>query len=209
MRLIDTLEEHDDVQAVHANFDVDAEVLERVAAASRRCRPCLKASDPAAESPPWWSSSASIPAPPTPATAWCSRAGSTLAALDGGVIETAAGQPLERRLADIHARVCDLIAEHGPTPWRSRSSTSARTRARAFAVGQARGVVLLSAGMAGCPASPTRPSRSSRRCAARGRAEKDQVQRMVGALLSLPEPPGPTTPPTRWRWPSATPTARR
>jgi YebC/PmpR family DNA-binding regulatory protein len=33
MRLIDTLEEHDDVQAVHANFDVDAGVLERVAAA--------------------------------------------------------------------------------------------------------------------------------------------------------------------------------
>ena len=33
MRLIDALEEHDDVQAVHANFDVDAEVLERVAAA--------------------------------------------------------------------------------------------------------------------------------------------------------------------------------
>ena len=33
MRLIETLEEHDDVQAVHANFDVDAEVLERLAAA--------------------------------------------------------------------------------------------------------------------------------------------------------------------------------
>ena len=32
MRLIDTLEESDDVQAVHANFDVDSEVLERVAA---------------------------------------------------------------------------------------------------------------------------------------------------------------------------------
>ena len=32
MRLIDALEDHDDVQAVHANFDVDAEVLERVAA---------------------------------------------------------------------------------------------------------------------------------------------------------------------------------
>ncbi len=31
MRLIDSLEEHDDVQAVHANFDVDAEILERVA----------------------------------------------------------------------------------------------------------------------------------------------------------------------------------
>jgi YebC/PmpR family DNA-binding regulatory protein len=31
MRLIEELEEHDDVQAVHANFDVDAELLERVA----------------------------------------------------------------------------------------------------------------------------------------------------------------------------------
>jgi YebC/PmpR family DNA-binding regulatory protein len=33
INLIDALEEHDDVQAVHANFDVDAAVLERVAAA--------------------------------------------------------------------------------------------------------------------------------------------------------------------------------
>jgi YebC/PmpR family DNA-binding regulatory protein len=31
MRLIDTLEESDDVNAVHANFDVDAAVLERIA----------------------------------------------------------------------------------------------------------------------------------------------------------------------------------
>jgi transcriptional/translational regulatory protein YebC/TACO1 len=31
IRLIDALEENDDVNAVHANFDVDADVLERVA----------------------------------------------------------------------------------------------------------------------------------------------------------------------------------
>ena len=31
MRLIDALEENDDVSAVHANFDVDSAVLERVA----------------------------------------------------------------------------------------------------------------------------------------------------------------------------------
>jgi YebC/PmpR family DNA-binding regulatory protein len=34
MRLIDVLEDNDDVDAVHANFDVDADVLERVAAGS-------------------------------------------------------------------------------------------------------------------------------------------------------------------------------
>jgi YebC/PmpR family DNA-binding regulatory protein len=33
MRLLEELEDHDDVNAVHANFDVDAAVLERVAAA--------------------------------------------------------------------------------------------------------------------------------------------------------------------------------
>ena len=31
LKLIDALEESDDVSAVHANFDVDAEVLERIA----------------------------------------------------------------------------------------------------------------------------------------------------------------------------------
>ena len=31
MRLIETLEDHDDVAAVHANFDIEASVLERVA----------------------------------------------------------------------------------------------------------------------------------------------------------------------------------
>jgi transcriptional/translational regulatory protein YebC/TACO1 len=31
MRLIDALEDQDDVDAVHANFDVDADILERVA----------------------------------------------------------------------------------------------------------------------------------------------------------------------------------
>jgi len=33
MRVLDALEDHDDVAAVHANFDVDAEVLERLATA--------------------------------------------------------------------------------------------------------------------------------------------------------------------------------
>ncbi|MEA2130566.1 MAG: hypothetical protein QOJ85_3457, partial [Solirubrobacteraceae bacterium] len=31
LRLIDALEDNDDVDAVHANFDIDADVLERVA----------------------------------------------------------------------------------------------------------------------------------------------------------------------------------
>ena len=40
----------------------------------------------------WWSSSASIPAPPTPAMAWSLSRGQQLAALDGGVIGTGRGR---------------------------------------------------------------------------------------------------------------------
>ena len=42
------------------------------------------------------------------------RHGGRLVALDGGCIETRAELALERRLAAIHARVCDLLDEHAP-----------------------------------------------------------------------------------------------
>ena len=71
--------------------------------------------------------------------------GQTLAALDGGVIETRPG-PLERRLAQIHARVCDLISEHRPDAVAVEQLYFGQNARSAFAVGQARGVVLLSAG---------------------------------------------------------------
>ena len=77
--------------------------------------------------------------------------GGRLAALDGGVIDTRAGVPLERRLAQIHARVCDLIREHAPAALAVEDLYFGRNAHTAFAVGQARGVVLLSAGMAGIP----------------------------------------------------------
>jgi crossover junction endodeoxyribonuclease RuvC len=117
--------------------------------------------------------------------------GRTLAALDGGVIETRAGAPLERRLADIHARVCDLIREHQPVALAIEDLYFGRNAHSAFAVGQARGVVLLSAGMAGIPCFSYTPQVVKQSVCGTGGAGKQQVQRMVGALLSLPEPPQP------------------
>src|SRR5256714_1156632 len=40
--------------------------------------------------------------------------GGTLAALDGGVLRTDAHEALEQRLAEIHARVSELIERHEP-----------------------------------------------------------------------------------------------
>ena len=120
------------------------------------------------------------------------RGGSRLEAVCGGVITTEAGQPLERRLAAISAQIGELLDEHHPDgargrghllraqrPHRIRGRTGARRRARR------RGRC------ATCPVSPTRPRRSSSPSAARGRRRKDQVQRMVAALLGLDGPPEP------------------
>jgi crossover junction endodeoxyribonuclease RuvC len=117
--------------------------------------------------------------------------GRRLAALDGGVIETRAGAPLERRLADIHARVCDLIREHRPAALAIEDLYFGRNAHSAFAVGQARGVVLLAAGMAGIPCFSYTPQVVKQAVCGSGGAGKQQVQHMVGALLSLPEPPRP------------------
>jgi crossover junction endodeoxyribonuclease RuvC len=117
--------------------------------------------------------------------------GRRLAALDGGVIETRSGAPLERRLADIHARVCDLIREHQPAALAIEDLYFGRNAHSAFAVGQARGVVLLSAGMAGIPCFSYTPQVVKQAVCGSGGAGKQQVQRMVTALLSLPEPPHP------------------
>ena len=115
--------------------------------------------------------------------------GQELAALDGGVIGTGPDEALERRLARIHARVCDLIAKYEPTALAVEDLFFGQNARTAFAVGQARGAVLLSAGMAGIPCFSYTPQAVKQAVCGSGGADKAQVQRMVGALLKLPEPP--------------------
>ena len=117
-----------------------------------------------------------------------SRRGRTVA-LDGGVIETAAGLPLERRLAAIHARVSELIAEHAPVAVAIEDLYFGANARTAFAVGQARGVVLLAAGQVGVECFSYTPQQVKAAVCGSGRAGKDQVSRMVTALLALPAEP--------------------
>jgi crossover junction endodeoxyribonuclease RuvC len=118
------------------------------------------------------------------------RAG-RLAALDGGVIATASDARLEQRLARIHERVRDLIATHRPAAVAIEDLFFGQNVRTAFAVGQARGAVLLAAGLAGIPCSAYTPQAVKQAVCGSGGAAKDQVQRMVGALLALTHPPAP------------------
>jgi crossover junction endodeoxyribonuclease RuvC len=119
-----------------------------------------------------------------------SRAGRVVA-LDGGVIETPAGVPLEQRLTCIHARLSELIEEHGPHAVAVEDVYFGANVRSALAVGHARGAVLLAAGQAGLPCSSYTPQQVKSAVCGSGRADKAQVQQMVQRLLALPEPPRP------------------
>jgi len=119
------------------------------------------------------------------------RRGGRLVALDGGCIETAPGLAPERRLAAIHARVCELLDEHSPAAVALEELYFGQNARSAFAVGQARGVVMLAAGQRGIACSGYTPQQVKGAVCGTGRAAKDQVGRMVQALLALPAPPTP------------------
>jgi crossover junction endodeoxyribonuclease RuvC len=114
-----------------------------------------------------------------------------LAALDGGVIETGSHSPHERRLADIHEAVDRLIATHEPDAVALEELYFGQNVRTAFAVGHARGVVMLAAGQHGLPCSSYTPQQVKGAVCGSGRAAKDQVARMVQTLLSLQHEPRP------------------
>jgi crossover junction endodeoxyribonuclease RuvC len=117
--------------------------------------------------------------------------GSRLHALEDGVIETAPGIRLERRLTDIHERICELIEAHRPDAIAIEELYFGANVRTAFAVGQARGVVLLAAGQRSLPSRSYTPQQVKGAVCGHGRAGKDQVGRMVARLLGLPSVPTP------------------
>lgn len=114
-----------------------------------------------------------------------------LVALDGGVIDTPSGLPLEARLAMVHARVLELIDEHQPAAMALEQLYFGQNVQTAFAVGHARGVTMLAGGQRGLPCFSYTPQRVKSAVCGNGRASKDQVARMVQALLDLGELPRP------------------
>lgn len=116
-------------------------------------------------------------------------AGSRLRALASGVIQTRSGTALERRLADIHGAVSDLLDRHQPDAVSVEELYFGVNVRTAFAVGQARGVVLLAAGQHLTPARSYTPQQVKAAVCGHGRAGKEQVARMVARLLGLAEAP--------------------
>ena len=118
-------------------------------------------------------------------------AGERIVALDGGVIDTEADQPVEKRLAKLHSAIGELIRWHEPKAMALEDLFFNRNVASALSVGQARGVAILAAAEQGLPCFDYTPQAVKKAVCGSGSADKGQIQRMVASLLGLPEPPAP------------------
>ncbi|HUC36212.1 MAG TPA: crossover junction endodeoxyribonuclease RuvC [Acidimicrobiales bacterium] len=117
--------------------------------------------------------------------------GSHLAATAGGVVTTDPDTPLPERLTILIGELRSLVKEVRPDAVVVEHvffQTNART---AMATGQAAGLALVAAAEAGCEVAQYTSNEVKMAVVGFGSATKDQVQRMVAALLDLPEPPSP------------------
>jgi crossover junction endodeoxyribonuclease RuvC len=129
--------------------------------------------------------------PGTAAMGWGvveSRSG-RLRMIDAGTLITKPDAALPQRLLAIHGLLDELIATHKPDIVAVERLFFSKNAQTAFGVGQARGVVLLAAAQAEVPVREATPNEVKQAVTGHGRAEKDQVGRMVAVCLSLDAPP--------------------
>jgi crossover junction endodeoxyribonuclease RuvC len=114
-----------------------------------------------------------------------------LRAVAAGVLRTEVGADVAVRLADLQRAVRDLLVELRPevvAVERLFFQSNVRT---AMSVGQASGIVLAEAANHGCAVVQYTPNEVKSAVTGSGSAPKEQVQRMVQALLGLDAVPKP------------------
>jgi crossover junction endodeoxyribonuclease RuvC len=117
--------------------------------------------------------------------------GNRMVALDGGVVETVPAMAMERRLERIHSALDELMAWHEPRALAIEQVYFGKNVGSAMVVGQASGVAMLAAAQRGIACFAYTPQAIKMAVCGSGAAGKEQVQRMVGTLLGLAEPPTP------------------
>lgn len=110
---------------------------------------------------------------------------------DFGCFITSPEFPTEQRLAHLYDQVTELLEAYGPSAVAVERLFFNKNVRTAIAVGQARGVLLLAAARKRLALSEYTPLEVKQAVAGHGAAPKSQVQFMVKAILSLPEPPKP------------------
>jgi crossover junction endodeoxyribonuclease RuvC len=115
-----------------------------------------------------------------------------LRAVCHGWWQTPAGAAPELRLRTIFEGVAGLIEAHTPVAVALEESYVGADARIALSVGQARGAVLVAGALAGVECAEYAPARVKQAVCGYGRADKEQVGRMVTAILGLDRKPTPS-----------------
>ena len=114
-----------------------------------------------------------------------------LRAVDFGWWRTTSAERLELRLKTVFEGVLDLIDRHGPDAVALEESFVGVDARTALSVGQARGAVLVACALGAVDCREYAPATVKQTVCGYGRAQKDQVQRMVKTILGLHALPTP------------------
>lgn len=119
------------------------------------------------------------------------KKGNSFSLVDYGVILTDKDKSLSKRLLDIDIKVAEVIQSYKPDEAAVEELYFFRNVTTAIAVGEARGVILLSIEKAGIPVFEYTPFQIKQAVTGYGRAEKGQIQRTLKIILNLSKTPTP------------------
>lgn len=111
--------------------------------------------------------------------------GTRMRHLAHGVLAVGEAGAIENRLRALHEGLCRELLLHRPEMVAVEDIFHARNARSALVLGQARGVALLAAAQAGIPVRSFAPSVIKQAVTGTGRAEKEQVGRMVSVVLGI------------------------
>jgi crossover junction endodeoxyribonuclease RuvC len=112
-------------------------------------------------------------------------------AVDYGIIEIAREQDLPARLAGIYKRIAGLCEQLQPDALAVEEVFFNKNARTALTVGHVRGAIILAALHQGAEVFSYTPLQIKQTVSGYGRADKEQMQRMVKLLLKLQELPKP------------------
>lgn len=115
----------------------------------------------------------------------------SLLAIKYGIITTPKNTPAPERLVILYEQMQGLLRKHKPKTVAVEKLFFQRNVSTALAVGQARGVMLLSLAQAGLEVFEYTPNEIKQAVAGYGSAGKRQMQEMVRVLLALDDIPRP------------------
>ena len=109
--------------------------------------------------------------------------------IECGVIELNARRGLPERLYALASDLREILDEMRPHEVALEAAFHGKNAQSALRLGHARGVIMMLAAEAALPLFEYAPAKVKRSVAGNGRAQKDEVQRIVTALCSLSQTP--------------------